>query len=71
MKIYRLKNADPSQMATILQALFRPQITATQNAGRPAGGGPQDAVARRKFIIATTNITSGRRLINSLLPFDV
>src|SRR6185295_4710544 len=39
VKIYKLQNADPAQMATILQALFRPQITATQNSGRTGGGG--------------------------------
>jgi general secretion pathway protein D len=38
VKIYRLQNADPAQMATVLQALFRPQVTATQNAGRSSGG---------------------------------
>src|SRR5262249_55945004 len=32
VKIYKLENADPVQMATILQALFRPQVTATTNA---------------------------------------
>jgi len=39
VKIYKLQNADPTQMATVLQSLFRPQITATQNAGRTTGGG--------------------------------
>ena len=39
VKIYKLQNADPTQMATVLQSLFRPQITATQNAGRSTGGG--------------------------------
>lgn len=39
VKIYKLTNADPTQMATVLQALFRPQITATQNSGRTTGGG--------------------------------
>lgn len=41
VKIYRLKNADPVQMTTILQALFRPQVSATQSAGRTttSGGG--------------------------------
>ncbi len=39
VKIYKLQNADPEQMATILQSLFRPQVQATQNAGRPTGGG--------------------------------
>ncbi|MBV8879455.1 MAG: hypothetical protein JO332_05810, partial [Planctomycetaceae bacterium] len=39
VKIYKLQNADPTQMATVLQALFRPQITATQNSGRSSGGG--------------------------------
>jgi type II secretion system protein D len=39
VKIYKLQNADPKEMATILQALFRPQVTATTNAGRSGGGG--------------------------------
>ncbi len=39
VKIYKLQNADPTQMATVLQSLFRPQITATQNSGRSTGGG--------------------------------
>lgn len=38
VKIYKLQNADPEQMATVLQSLFRPQIQATQNAGRTTGG---------------------------------
>ncbi|HVE42402.1 MAG TPA: secretin N-terminal domain-containing protein [Planctomycetota bacterium] len=38
VKIYKLENADPVQMATILQALFRPQVTATSNAGNNRGG---------------------------------
>ena len=33
-KVYELKNADPAQMVTMLREMFRPQITATQNAGR-------------------------------------
>jgi general secretion pathway protein D len=41
VKIFKLENADPVQMATILQALFRPQVTATANAGRSGGGGNQ------------------------------
>ncbi len=39
VKIYKLENADPVQMATILQALFRPQVTATSNAGNNRGSG--------------------------------
>ena len=35
IKVYELKNADPAQMVTMLREMFRPQITATQNAGRP------------------------------------
>jgi len=35
IKIYELKNADPTAMVTMLREMFRPQITATQNAGRP------------------------------------
>jgi general secretion pathway protein D len=39
VKIYKLQNADATQMATVLTSLFRPQITATQSAGRTTGGG--------------------------------
>jgi general secretion pathway protein D len=39
VKIYKLQNADPTQMATVLTSLFRPQITATQNVGRSTGAG--------------------------------
>ncbi|HZN63313.1 MAG TPA: secretin N-terminal domain-containing protein, partial [Planctomycetota bacterium] len=35
IKVYELKNADPTQMVTMLREMFRPQITATQQAGRP------------------------------------
>jgi general secretion pathway protein D len=41
VKIYKLTNADPTQLVTVLTALFRPQITATQNAGRTTGGPTQ------------------------------
>jgi general secretion pathway protein D len=39
VKIYKLANADPVQMATILQALFQPQVKATQSTGQGSGGG--------------------------------
>ncbi len=40
VKVYKLQNADPAQMATVLQALFRPQVQATNNTNRlPTGGG--------------------------------
>src|SRR5262245_2200008 len=39
VKIYKLQNADPKEMATILQALFRPQVQATSNAGQQNRGG--------------------------------
>ncbi|HKS16347.1 MAG TPA: secretin N-terminal domain-containing protein [Planctomycetota bacterium] len=46
IKVYELKNADPAQMVTMLREMFRPQITATQQAGRPqqqqGGGGGQN-----------------------------
>ncbi len=42
VKIYELKNADPVQMTTILQSLFRPQVQATSNAGRAGGGNQQN-----------------------------
>ncbi len=41
VKIYKLQNADPAIMATVLQALFRPQITATQNSGSGSTRGNQ------------------------------
>lgn len=41
IKIYELKNANATQMATTLREMFRPQITATQNAGRPQQQGGQ------------------------------
>jgi general secretion pathway protein D len=34
IKVYELKNADPAAMVTLLREMFRPQINATQNAGR-------------------------------------
>ena len=37
VKIYKLQNADPAQMTTVLQSLFRPQVQATQNSGRSTG----------------------------------
>ncbi len=42
VKIYDLKNADAVQMTTVLQALFRPQVQATQNTGRGGGGTSQN-----------------------------
>ncbi len=41
VKIYKLQNADPAQMATILQSLFRPQVNATAGSGRTTGGQTQ------------------------------
>ncbi len=43
IKVYELKNADATAMVTILRDLFRPQVNATQNSGRPTGqqGGGQ------------------------------
>jgi general secretion pathway protein D len=44
IKVYELKNANAANMVTTLRGMFRPQITATQNAGRPQqqqGGGQQ------------------------------
>ena len=35
IKIYELKNANATNMAATLREMFRPQITATQQAGRP------------------------------------
>jgi type II secretory pathway component GspD/PulD (secretin) len=41
IKVYTLKNADPTSMVTMLREMFRPQINATQQAGRtqPQQGG--------------------------------
>ncbi len=41
VKIYELKNADAKEMATSLQDIFRPQINATQAAGRTTGATSQ------------------------------
>src|SRR5262245_11668120 len=44
IKVYELKNADPTNLVNMLREMFRPQITATQQAGRPQqqqGGGQQ------------------------------
>ena len=41
VKIFKLKNAQAATMVTTLREVFRPQVTATQNAGRPATGGNQ------------------------------
>lgn len=40
VKIYELKNADPAQMATILQALFKPQQAASPGGTGAAGRAP-------------------------------
>jgi general secretion pathway protein D len=40
VKIYELKNADPAQMATILQALFKPQQTASPGGTGASGRAP-------------------------------
>lgn len=40
VKIYELKNADPAQMATILQALFKPQQTASPEGTGASGRAP-------------------------------
>ncbi|HXX95341.1 MAG TPA: secretin N-terminal domain-containing protein [Planctomycetota bacterium] len=49
VKVYELKNADPAQMTAILNSIFRPQVNATQNAGRSpeasGGAGPSQAAA--------------------------
>jgi general secretion pathway protein D len=48
IKVYELKNADPTNMVTMLREMFRPQVTATQQAGRPTqqqGGGQQNPFA--------------------------
>jgi len=38
VKIYKLQNADPKEMAAILTTLFQPQIKATQSSGQGTGG---------------------------------
>jgi type II secretion system protein D len=45
VKVYKLQNADAAQMATILQALFRPQVAASGAAGRTQGQGQLMQVA--------------------------
>lgn len=66
VKIYKLQNADPAQMATILQALFRPQITATQNAGRIVGGGQNQQASGMFF--GTTGGRGNNNTSGPLLP---
>jgi len=63
VKIYKLENADPTQMATVLQSLFKPQITATQNAGRTTGGGGRN---NSRVAMAGGASSSG----NGLLPSE-
>jgi type II secretory pathway component GspD/PulD (secretin) len=66
IKVYELKNADPAQMVTMLREMFRPQVTATQQAGRPTqqqGGGNQ----QNPFGSFLGNRTSGGGGASSLL----
>ncbi len=49
VKVFKLKNAQASGMATILQAVFRPQVTATQNAGRTTGNNNQGGGGMQMF----------------------
>ncbi|HEV3029969.1 MAG TPA: secretin N-terminal domain-containing protein, partial [Planctomycetota bacterium] len=41
VKVYKLENADATQMAAILTSLFQPQIKATQSTGQTATGNNQ------------------------------
>lgn len=41
IKVYELKNAEASSMAQILRDIFRPQVNATQSAGRSTGAAAQ------------------------------
>lgn len=41
IKVYELKNGDAQQMTNMLREMFRPQINATQQAGRTQGNQPQ------------------------------
>ena len=43
VKIYKLQNADATQMATVLQTLFQPQVKATQSVGQTSNGNNQNA----------------------------
>ncbi|HEX7897668.1 MAG TPA: secretin N-terminal domain-containing protein [Planctomycetota bacterium] len=67
VKIYKLENADAEQMATILQALFRPQVQATQNSGRSTGGGrqTQGGAARMMGMAGSNQGGSGGGLLPS------
>jgi len=68
VKIYKLANADPVQMATILQALFRPQVTATSNAGSSRGGGNQNQFGGPGMAMAGGGGRSGGSASSPLLP---
>ncbi len=63
VKIYKLQNADPAQMATVLQSLFRPQVQATQNSGRSTGN--QGGGGGRQLGIAGSGASTGG---SGLLP---
>jgi general secretion pathway protein D len=59
VKIYKLLNADAVQMATVLQALFQPQVKATQATGQ--GGGNANNNAGRGFGGAGVALAGGRQ----------
>jgi general secretion pathway protein D len=59
VKIYKLQNADPAQMATVLQSLFRPQVQATQNAGSNRGQSQQGGGGRMMGLSGGTSSGSG------------
>lgn len=46
VKVFKLENADATQMATILTSLFQPQIKATQAAGQSTGATPTGGQGR-------------------------
>jgi general secretion pathway protein D len=71
VKIYKLQNADATQMATVLQTLFQPQIKATQSVGQTSGnaqngqrgfGGPGVTMAGRGN---GTGVSTGSGLLPS------
>jgi general secretion pathway protein D len=72
VKIYKLQNADATQMATVLQTLFQPQVKATQSVGQTSGnnqngqrafGGPAVTMAGRGN--ATGGVSTGSGLLPS------
>src|SRR5204863_3255475 len=70
VKIYKLQNADPTQMTTILTTLFQPQIKATQGSGQGQSGGGRGGAANNQgmTIAGGRQNQTGSGANNTLLP---